>query len=58
MATSSITQNIIIKDKSSSRRLISALENADKSKKKPEVARMQKMHREIRGEAIKGFFKS
>jgi hypothetical protein len=55
MATSSITQNIVIKDKKSSRRLISALENADK-KSAADVS-LSKMHRVIRGDTIKEIFK-
>lgn len=55
MATSSVTQNIMIKDKKSSRQLISALENAEK-KKSADIA-YSKMHREIRGETIKDIFK-
>lgn len=55
MATSSITQNIIIKDKKGSRQLISALENA-KNQQSKEVT-LSKMHREIRGDKIKELFK-
>lgn len=55
MATSSITQNIIIRDKKSSRQLISALENANKKRSvdKP----LSKAHREITGDMIKEIFK-
>ncbi|GAA0844277.1 MULTISPECIES: hypothetical protein [Paenibacillus] len=55
MATSSITQNIVIRDKKSSRQLISALENANKKRSvdKP----LSKAHREITGDMIKEIFK-
>lgn len=56
MATSSITQNIVIKDKKLSRRLISALENAN-NKKSVEIT-YSKKHREIRGDDIKKIFGS
>jgi len=56
MATSSITQNIVVRDKKSSRQLISALENADKKRSK-EVS-YSKAHNEIRGEKIKEIFQS
>ncbi|WP_181127238.1 hypothetical protein [Paenibacillus peoriae] len=55
MATSSITQTIILKDRKRSQQLISALENADKKRSK-EVT-FSKAHREIRGEKIKEIFK-
>lgn len=55
MATSSITQNIIIKDRKNSQQLISALENADKKRSK-EIS-FSKAHREIRGDKIKELFK-
>ncbi len=54
MATSSITQNIIIRDKKGSQQLISALENADK--KRSHQVNFSKAHKEIRGEKIKEIF--
>ncbi|VTR22884.1 Uncharacterised protein [Actinobacillus pleuropneumoniae] len=56
MATSSITQNIIIKDKKSSLQLISALENADRKRSKQ--VSLSKAHTEIRGDKIKEIFKA
>lgn len=56
MATSSITQNIVLKDKKNSRQLISALENADK--KRSNQVTFSKAHREIRGDKIKEIFKT
>lgn len=55
MATSSITQSILIRDRNSGRQLISALENADK--KRSQEVTLSKTHREIRGEAIKELFR-
>ncbi|QSF42637.1 hypothetical protein [Paenibacillus tianjinensis] len=55
MATSSITQNIVIRDKKGSQQLISALENAD-GKRSKKVS-YSKAHSEIRGDKIKEIFK-
>lgn len=55
MATSSITQNIVIRDRKSSRQLISALENANK-KRSTDIT-LSKAHREITGDMIKEIFK-
>lgn len=55
MATSSITKDIVIRDKKASQQLISALENAD-GKCSQEVS-YSKAHKEIRGEKIKEIFK-
>ncbi len=54
MATSSITQNIVIRDKKGSQKLISALENADKKSSQQVV--LKQAHREIKGDKIKELF--